>query len=425
MSIKAQGQDIKSQIEEIHAQAAMMREQNQLEDALLLYLKSIELDESQSQFIYADAISIATQLGNFDLAGKLIRKASKIHLNSVEVLRASGVFFQQTNHLERAIECYQKSIDLDSKQPEWIYQRLIDALNRLELNDRAIQVLEAAKREFPQLDLDAASAEIAEQTQRTKVQDAIERLSAREEMRETPKCIESNVDMSISKLRRKLTDSALVEQYSILLDQMLCKSDRDNKEIDINALLRCLAEIKTDIHYLKTKIINPPAEAVDPQAKQNVELEKIVGLSHPTVLKCDLKKRIVGSGWYNAEKFGRWSGPGTVSSLVFPYPVAGEYRFEAVVRGESKRHLLQTLKIYINDRELEAHISQKNQNLFPAIINADFTISPEQEQSFLAIDLVVGETVMPLETDSRLMGLLVEEISLIPNHSITSQNDEV
>ena len=184
--------------------------------------------------------------------------------------------------------------------------------------------------------------------------------------------------------------------------------------MDVDALVHCLAEIKTDIHYLKTKVINPDIDSVDPQAKQNFELEKIIGLNKPILIKCELKERIVGSGWYDAEEHGRWSGPGTVSSIVLPYPVAGNYKFEMIVRGEARSELLQTLKISINDSALETSIIQRHNSFFPAVVRGDFTIDPGENQSFLAIDLFVDETVTPLETDSRLIGLLVERISLIP-----------
>ena len=233
------------------------------------------------------------------------------------------------------------------------------------------------------------------------------------DFRETPKDVEHNVDLDIGKIRQKLMDSAIVERYSILLEQMLCNIKEGEKTMDVDLLVHCLAEIKTDIHYLKTKLLDPPAEAVDPQAKQNTDIDKIISLNKPILIKCELKDRFVGSGWYNPEKYGRWSGPGKVSSVVLPNPVAGEYKFEMVVGAEAKPELLQTLNVNVNDRSLDTSIVQTKNSSFPALVTGTIVISEEDRQSFLAIDLIVDETVIPSENDPRLVGLLIEKISLI------------
>ena len=242
-----------------------------------------------------------------------------------------------------------------------------------------------------------------------------EQLLEASESRETPESVEHNVNLDISKIRRKLMDSAIVERYSILLDRMLCSFKEGEKRMDVDALVHCLAEIKTDIHYLKTKLLEPPAEAVDPQAKQNTDIDKIISLNKPILIKCELKDRFVGSGWYNTEKYGRWSGPGKVSSVVLSNPVAGEYKFEMVVGAEAKPGLLKTLKVNINDRLLDTSIVQPENSYFPALVTGTVVISEEDKQSFLAIDLIVDETVIPSENDPRLVGLLIEKISLIPH----------
>jgi len=234
-------------------------------------------------------------------------------------------------------------------------------------------------------------------------------------LRETPEEIEHNVDLDVSKIRRKLMDSAIVERYSIIIDRMLCSVKEGEKIMDVDVLVHCLAEIKTDIHYLKTKLLEPTAEAVDPQAKQNADLDKIVSLNKPILIKCELKDRFVGSGWYDAEKYGRWSGPGKVSSIVLSNPTTGEYKFEIVVGAEARPELLETLKVSVNDRPIETSIIQAGSNYFPALVTGTVIISESDRQSFLGIDLVVDETVSPSENDPRLVGLLIEKVSLIPS----------
>lgn len=234
------------------------------------------------------------------------------------------------------------------------------------------------------------------------------------ESRETPPDIEHNLNFDINQIRRKLMDSAIVERYSILLEQILYQVREGKKEMDVDALVHCLAEIKSDIHYLKTKLLDPPAEAVDPQAKQNINIDKIIQIDKARTIKCELKDRFVGSGWYGTEKYGRWSGPGTLSSVVLPNPVAGEYKFEMIVGAEARSGLLKTLNVNLNDRSLDISITQVESSCFPALVTGTVVISEEDRQSFLAIDLIVDETINPHENDPRLVGLLVQKISLIP-----------
>ena len=425
MTTTEKNQKIEDKIERLHAQAVSKHKQNQLDDALALYLQSIELDKIQSEWIYANAITVAAQIGSYDVAKNLLEQARDIYHDSEDIYRASGIFFHKINNIDKAIESYQKCISLEPKQPEWVYAKLIELLIQSDLSDHAEEIKQAAIKEFPDSEnfnkhweFNIVPKDISSNKHNGRYSD-LEKVQVLgvSLSREMPKSIEKCVDIRISKLRRKLTDSAIVERYAILLNQLLCNIKEGKKEMDVDALVQCLAEIKTDIHYLKTKVINPPAETVDPQAKQNVELEKIIGLNKPMLIKCELKERIVGSGWYDAEEHGRWSGPGTVSSVVLPYPVAGNYKFEMVVRGEAKSDLLQTLKVNINDQVLETSIIQRQNSFFPAVVRGDITIAQEENQSFLAIDLIIDETVIPLDTDSRLIGLLVERISLIPHHA--------
>ncbi|MEO0013587.1 MAG: hypothetical protein RLZZ535_1976 [Cyanobacteriota bacterium] len=429
MTTKTQNQNIENQIEELHTQAVNKHKQNQLEDALNLYLQSIELNELQSEWIYANAITVAAQIRNYATAQSLVIKANKIYANSSEISRASGIFFHKINHLDKAIASYQKSVSLDSEQPEWVYAKLIDLLIQSKLYDHAVEVKKAAVEHFPQSKIinqqleqkiDQSNYALNQTAKYTYTAEEKQQLFKASQSRETPENIEHCVDLTISELRRKLTDSAIVERYSILLNQLLCHINEGKKEMDVDALVQCLAEIKTDIHYLKTKVLNPSEDTVDPQAQQNVELEKIIGLNKPMLIKCELKERIVGSGWYDAEEHGRWSGPGTVSSIVLPYPVAGTYKLEIVIRAEAKLDLLQTLTVNLNDQTLETSLIQRKNNFFPAVVRGEITILPEKAQSFLAIDLIIDETVVPQKADSRSIGLLVERVSLIPNYTATN-----
>ena len=418
MTIELQNLKINLEIERLHDRAVTQHKENKLDKALEYYLQSIELDEVQPDWIYGNAIVISAQTGKLNTGRELKATAEKLYPNSAEIQRAIGIFSHKSNNIKEASKYYLKAIYLDSKQPEWLYIKLADLLIELNYRDRAIQVSKQGLEQFPN------SGTLIRYCQTINSQDGFtlkDIYTATEKkvvfsiskFRQTPASIEHSVDLKIDNLRREMMDSAIINKYEILLNQLLYEVREGVKEMDVDALVHCLAEIKTDIHYLKTKLIDPPAEAVDPQAKQKVDLDKIVRLSRPVPIACELKERIVGSGWHAPEDHGRWTGPGTISSIVLPYPTPGKYQLEIVVRGSAKPDLLDTLKIYAGDRAIE-ELQIARSNSFPATVRGEFIAAPEPHQSFLAIDLTIEETVNLQKTDTRLIGLLIEKISLIP-----------
>ena len=149
MTTKEKEPRIEYKIEELHAHAVSKHKQNQLDDALDFYLQSIELDNFQSEWIYANAITVAAQTGSYDVAKKLIDQAKNIYVDSEDISRASGIFFHKVNNIDKAIESYQKSIRLKPKQPEWVYAKLIELLIQSNLHDHAAEIKEVATKEFP------------------------------------------------------------------------------------------------------------------------------------------------------------------------------------------------------------------------------------------------------------------------------------
>ena len=413
MFIKTQEQNTKQSSASLAPQDVATSEAEKLENALSLYLQSIKLDENQPEWIYGNSITLSAHLNRFDIAAQLKDKAERLYQQSDEIYRAIALLYEKQDRFDMAIEYYQKSIELNPIQPEWVYTKVHNFLLENKLFDRAEKIAQQGMKYFPQSFAPKhSSGEMNSILDRQLTPYNATANSNSLAIRETPKSIEHNVDLNVEQIRHQLMDSSLVEKYEILLEQMLCHVEGDRKTIDTNALVHCLAQIKTDIHYLKTKLFDPDPATVDPQAKQNINIEKIVGLSPAVPVRCELKNRIVGSGWHNAEKHGRWTGAGTISSVILPYPTAGEYRLEIIVRAEAKPGLLNTLKVNVNNQTLP-EFSKTEHRAFPAVIRQEITV-PEQNQPFLAINLIIAETVNPPVSDTRSIGLLVESISLIP-----------
>jgi tetratricopeptide (TPR) repeat protein len=422
MFIKTPEQDTEKSPEDLPGQAVAKHKENKLVDALSLYLQSIKANEAQPEWIYGNSITLSAQINRFDIGISLKEKAEKLYPKNDEISRAIALLYDKQNQSENAIKFYQKSVDLNPLQPEWVYIKLFNLLVEAKHLEQATEIKKKGLIQFPQSTTfqsallshpaEDSSKVIFSETNQNKTDLQDKSKSTALPVRATPQSIEHNVDLNVGTIRRQLMDSSIVERYEILLEQMLYHVNQGVKKMNPEALVHCLAEMKTDIHYLKTKLLDPPASLVDPQAKQNVNIEKIVNSTPPIPIKCELKNRIVGSGWHGAEKHGRWTGSGTLSSLVLPYPTAGKYRLEMIVKAEAKKGLLKTLKININNQPLAISNTQENDS-FPAVIQAEIMIEA-QNQSFLSVDLMIDETVNPQASDTRLIGLLIEQISLIP-----------
>ena len=331
--------NIEQQIEELHSQAVIKHKQNKLDEALHLYLEALELDEYQPEWIYGNTIMICAQTGKSEIGMELKEKAERIYPESEEIYRAIGLLFHKSNNRKTAIECYLKAVNLNYQQPEWLYIKLIALLLGENYFEQAIEIANQAIKQFPDSTtikkyFELANNQINDSSRRNIFYTDVEKATVLNisKSRQTPSTLEHRVDLNIDTLRREMMDSAIIDKYQILLTQLLCNVQKGVKQMDVDALVHCLAEIKTDIHYLKTKLLDPSLETVDPQAAHKANIENIISLTKPIPIKCDLKERIVGSGWHAAEEHGRWTGPGILSSIVLPYPAGNQYRFEMIVR---------------------------------------------------------------------------------------------
>ncbi|BAZ45973.1 glycosyl transferase family protein [Chondrocystis sp. NIES-4102] len=136
----------------IHSLAVTKHKENKLEEALFLYSKSIELNEQQPAWIYANAITIAAQIGDYEAGVRFQTKAEELHSNSDEIYRAIGILFYNQHQLKDAVSYFQQALKLNNQQPEWIYIRVAE--NKLEENllEEAIDIINQGKKQYPQSD---------------------------------------------------------------------------------------------------------------------------------------------------------------------------------------------------------------------------------------------------------------------------------
>ena len=381
------------------------QEKKKIVNALALYLRSIKADDLQPEWIYGNSIILLSKINRLDIGIKLKEKAEGLYPDSDEIARAIALFYEKQNQLQDAIRYYQKSIKLNPLQPKWVYTKLYNFLLETELPIEAEIIKQQGLKYFSQsFNSPSLATEVIEaQSNQTNIDKFV--FERHPTITETSPSIEHDINANIEK-KRQLMNSNIVGQYETILEQSLCYVDDNEKKIKPDALIHCLAKIKTEIDYLKANIEDSNANLIDPRAREITD-------SYPAVaVECRLRNPIVGSGWHTAEKHGRWTGSGTLSSVVLPYPVAGKYWIEIVVRSEAKLGLLKTLKLSLNDRSVPISHNQEA-TTFPTVIREEITIEP-QNSSFLSIYLILDETVNSQTLDTKQIGLLIERISLIP-----------
>ena len=99
-----------------------------LQEAISCYLKLINSDCNQPAWIYANAITLFGQTKNLNEGVELELKALKIHQDSDEIHRALGILYETSVDSSKCILHYQKAIDLEPNQPEWLYCNLAKRL---------------------------------------------------------------------------------------------------------------------------------------------------------------------------------------------------------------------------------------------------------------------------------------------------------
>lgn len=155
--------------------------------------------------------------------------------------------------------------------------------------------------------------------------------------------VEPFVEVSTAALRQRSIDASIVARFEQLLGE------------DIGALtvlpggeglLRVLAEIKADIHYLKAAYLESERYR-DPEFELPLpELREPPPRAGSLVL--DMRAQISGRNWYEAEGDGRWAGPGLESTLVVPALRLGRYRLAVHVVDEILPGAIDNLVLLVN-----------------------------------------------------------------------------
>lgn len=145
-----QHQTVGEQIDHLHTQAVFHHKEGNLEKAIDLYLQSIELDEKQPDWIYGNAIILLAQTGKVTKGLELKTKAETIHSDSDNICVSIAIALDVAQKITNSIEYYQKAINLNQYQPEWVYVKTITNLISLNKISEAKKLAILAQKVHPE-----------------------------------------------------------------------------------------------------------------------------------------------------------------------------------------------------------------------------------------------------------------------------------
>ncbi len=142
MPAESNGKNIFSQIEWLTTEAVAKHKEGKAEEAIAFYLEVIELDCNQPAWVYGNAITLMAQSNRLDEGVELGEEALKIHPESDEIYRAIALVYENHNNIEECIKYYNKAIEVEPNQPDWVYCNLAKQLLQQDKIEQAIAVLQ-------------------------------------------------------------------------------------------------------------------------------------------------------------------------------------------------------------------------------------------------------------------------------------------
>jgi glycosyltransferase involved in cell wall biosynthesis len=140
--------EIQKRIQELHVEGPQKYQADDLVGALKCYQEAILLSKNSPEWIYSSAIIIAAKLGRVEEALEVGGQALSLYPNSDEVHRSMGIVFEIKDELASSIKHYQKSLELNPKQPDWVAIKLADHLESLSLEKHRLRDVQKATKLF-------------------------------------------------------------------------------------------------------------------------------------------------------------------------------------------------------------------------------------------------------------------------------------
>ena len=112
-----------SSIEWLSSLAVAKHKEGKLEEAIAFYLEIIALDPYQPCSLYVNLVSLMTKIDPTE-AIEIGERSLVIHPNSAELCQTLGMALSKNKEFERAIKQYERAIEIEPLQPEWVFINL-------------------------------------------------------------------------------------------------------------------------------------------------------------------------------------------------------------------------------------------------------------------------------------------------------------
>ena len=131
-------------------QADDLVKQNETDSAIDCYRKAIELDPTSSPKLYKKLADALVKQQLLEEALELVQTAIARYPNNPLVYVALGNILVERGNPRNAIDNYQKSLQLNSKPPAWIYKKLGEQLLKQKLFAEAETIFQKLSTEHPE-----------------------------------------------------------------------------------------------------------------------------------------------------------------------------------------------------------------------------------------------------------------------------------
>ena len=173
-------------------------------------------------------------------------------------------------------------------------------------------------------------------------------------------------------------------------------------------LLAQLQQVQDELkrHHLQSKR--------DSDLRAQASLPSGVTLNQLTQATIDLRGKINGDNWYDAEQDGRWAGPGQVSTLVLPALTVGQYQLALEVVDAIEPEVLNGMTLSLNGNPLA--IKRRRRGSL-TLVTAKFSSKTSTPGEKWKLELSFPRLLSPAERgsdDDRTLAVRVRTLSIVP-----------
>jgi len=133
----------------------------------------------------------------------------------------------------------------------------------------------------------------------------------------------------------------------------------------------------------------------------------------PSEIHIDMKGKITGENWYDAEVDGRWAGPANTSTLKIPELRNGRYSIILDIADASDPEIMTGLELKVNGVPVQLIVHEYYGG--PELFEAEFTTSDIPKASIWEIQFKFPKLISPTQHDAedhRLLAIRLQSLSL-------------